>query len=167
MRSQIPCKTCETGHLAKRKKYRMSGVVVLIGYILLVPSLLGIAGATMGVVATGSATTQVTDSMQREAQEKLRSAGVSAKLVEKVANHETVIAEELGQLTDAQRRVVRQVELELSAKTVGAGAGVALAGGASFLLGVLSLVGGLLGWLLVMKKTVLQCNSCGAVVAAS
>jgi hypothetical protein len=33
--------------------------------------------------------------------------------------------------------------------------------------GVVSLVSGLLGWLLVMKKDILKCNYCGAVVAAS
>jgi len=71
MRREIPCKTCEAGQLKKRKRYRMSGVVVLIGYIILIPSLLGIAGATMGVVATGSATEQVSGSLEREAQAKL------------------------------------------------------------------------------------------------
>jgi hypothetical protein len=34
-------------------------------------------------------------------------------------------------------------------------------------LGIASFVGGLLGWLLVMRKRVLQCNLCGAVVNAS
>ena len=32
---------------------------------------------------------------------------------------------------------------------------------------ICSFVGGLLGWLLTMKKKVLKCNSCGAVVDAS
>jgi hypothetical protein len=32
---------------------------------------------------------------------------------------------------------------------------------------VVSLIGGLLGWLLVMKKHVLQCSTCGATIAAS
>jgi len=48
----------------------------------------------------------------------------------------------------------------------GAGAGGFLAGGASVCFGVSAFVGGLVGWLLVMKK-ILQCNCCGAVVAAS
>lgn len=34
-------------------------------------------------------------------------------------------------------------------------------------LGIASFVGGLLGWLLVMRKRVLQCDVCGAVVNAS
>jgi hypothetical protein len=37
----------------------------------------------------------------------------------------------------------------------------------SILWGIAFFVGGLLGWLLVMKKRVLQCDVCGAVVSAS
>lgn len=37
----------------------------------------------------------------------------------------------------------------------------------AIVVGVTSFVGGLLGWLLVMKKRVLQCDVCGAVVNAS
>lgn len=40
-------------------------------------------------------------------------------------------------------------------------------GGFAIGLGISSFVGGLLGWLLVMKKRVLQCSVCGAVVNAS
>lgn len=39
-------------------------------------------------------------------------------------------------------------------------------GGISVFLGMMSFVGGLLGWLLVMKKKVLQCTKCGVTVAA-
>ena len=42
-----------------------------------------------------------------------------------------------------------------------------MAGGLSACFGISCLVGGLLGWLLVMKKKVLQCKNCGAVIAAS
>lgn len=167
MRRDIPCRTCESGQLKKRKRYRMSGVVVLIGYILLIPSLLGIAAATMGIVATGSATEEVTGSMKEAVQGKLRAAGVPPSIVEWVSAQQRVSRAELDQLAEAQRQAVQQAKLELAAGTVGAGAGAVLAGGAALLFGVLSLVGGLLGWLLVMKKVVLQCNACGAVVAAS
>ena len=34
-------------------------------------------------------------------------------------------------------------------------------------LGIASFVGGLLGWLLVMRKRILQCDVCGAIVNAS
>jgi hypothetical protein len=44
-------------------------------------------------------------------------------------------------------------------------------GGISVIVSILgivgSFVGGLLGWILIMKKTVLQCTNCQAVVNAS
>jgi hypothetical protein len=40
-------------------------------------------------------------------------------------------------------------------------------GGAPIIFGVIAFVGGLLGWLLVMKKRVLECNACRATVNAS
>ena len=42
-----------------------------------------------------------------------------------------------------------------------------LAAGIVIAIGIACFVGGLLGWLLVMKKRVLQCPVCGAVVNAS
>lgn len=46
----------------------------------------------------------------------------------------------------------------------GAAALATLMGGGMFLA---ALVGGLLGWLLVLKKKMLKCDSCGATVTAS
>ncbi len=37
------CKTYESGKMRLTKKYRMNAVVVIIGYILLIPSVLGMA----------------------------------------------------------------------------------------------------------------------------
>ena len=101
----IKCKTCDTGTLTRRAVYRMSSVVVFIGYIVLVPSILGMI---LGVATCF---------------------GVAGK----------------GQ-NDAA---------------------TGLAEGIAFFWTVAALVSGVLGWLLVMKKRVLQCDQCGAVVAAS
>jgi hypothetical protein len=85
----------------------MSGVVVLIGYILLIPSVLGVLFSVFGFIRM----------------------------------------------------------MTLTGDTVST-AGT-LASGIFILFGIASLVGGLLGWLLVMKKDILQCSHCGAAVAAS
>lgn len=58
----------------------------------------------------------------------------------------------------------------LDDKTTGAGASMPIALlGNTFLIGwgTAFFVSGLLGWLLVMKKRVLQCDVCGAIVSAS
>jgi len=38
----LRCKVCDQGTLEHKRVYRMSGPVVFIGYILLIPSILGI-----------------------------------------------------------------------------------------------------------------------------
>lgn len=45
--------------------------------------------------------------------------------------------------------------------------GIGLSTVTYLLVGVAAFVSGLLGWLLVMKKTILQCDFCGAVTPAS
>jgi hypothetical protein len=83
----------------------MSGVVVAIGYLLLIPSALGVLLSTISfITATAHGDTSTTAS------------------------------------------IVSSVFIAF---------------------GVASFIGGLFGWLLVMKKEVLQCDHCGATIAAS
>lgn len=105
------CKVCDCGTLQSKKVFRMSGPVVAIGFILLIPSVLGMA--VCGLASLG-----------------LLSVGVAQ-----------------------------------SSRDVAAGA-VWLSTVSAFGF-VAFFVGGLLGWLLVMRKRVLQCSVCGAVVNAS
>jgi len=102
--SYLRCKICDKGELLRTKKFRMSGAVVAIGFLLLFPSILGILFSILVFFSAGTADSGV------------------------------------------------------------AGAAVA---GTSVCFGISSFIGGLLGWLLVMRKKVLQCDSCGAVIAAS
>ena len=74
---------------------------------------------------------------------------------------------ELVSLTSQQRSAVHDAQLSASAQKVGAGAATVVAGGFSLFVIVMSFLGGLLGWLLVMRKRVLQCVRCGAIVPAS
>lgn len=110
--SQYPplCKTCERGALLPKKIFRMSGPVVVIGFILLIPSFLGIVVSAASLVVM-------------------------------------IFSEPLG------------IALDPGVK--------AIVGTIAIFVGISSFVGGLLGWLLVMKKRVLQCAVCGATVTAS
>lgn len=104
---EVCCKVCDVGTLKLQKMYRMSSPVVVIGYILLIPSVLGILFSVFMFLSAAS-----------------------------IAN-------------------------EANAAATG------IAGGFAIFLGLASFVGGLIGWLLVMKKQTLKCNTCGAVVNAS
>ena len=89
---------------------RFSGLVRVIGYIFVIPSVLGIVISIItmfGVIGTG--------------------AGVA----------------------------------EADAVTVGAGA---MAVGTCIIFGIISLVGGLIGWILIMKKKVFKCVRCGHII---
>lgn len=103
----IQCKTCDRGELVSKKKYRMGGMVVFIGYILLIPSFLGVLLSSFFLIAA---------------------------------------------------------IFSASATNVDTGAVTAIFGGVSIFILISSIVGGLLGWLLVMKKRVLQCSFCGAII---
>jgi hypothetical protein len=167
MAQEIPCKVCEAGRLQRRRRYRMSGIVVLIGYILLIPSVIGMASATVTCAGTGAAVETASRESQDDARNALMTASIPPDIVERVLSMETLSDSTRARLTREQQRVVDDTRLELSATTLGTDAGAAVVGLGSAFIFVTSLVGGLLGWLLVMKKTILQCNRCGAAVAAS
>jgi hypothetical protein len=74
---------------------------------------------------------------------------------------------DLARLNSSQQLAVRASELKISTAKAAPGLAACCGGGFSVMIMIGSFVGGLLGWLLVMRKTVLQCFRCGAVVAAS
>jgi hypothetical protein len=178
------CKVCDTGTLEPRKRYRMGPVVVFIGWILLIPSILGVGGAAIGFVtslgAGSAAATAGQDELDRTRLERMTEqfgerfdqVALPREYISlAVETPEAVTAESTKSLTPESRVVLEQlvsmVNIDRSAGEIG---GAAVAGlGAFFfaILGVGSLVSGLLGWLLVQKKRVLQCVKCSAVVAAS
>lgn len=163
MANPLPsCGVCKAGFLVRKSTYRMSSMVVLIGYILLVPSLIGIAISLLIMLGVGSAATQI-PALKQQVTQNMQNAGVPAAIMDKVIKGEVIGFTELLVLPENQQNVVRSSQ----GKLAGAGLGTVLGGGASICLGIASLIGGLGGWLLVMKKKVLQCNVCGAVIAAS
>ena len=104
----IACKVCNHGTLVPKKVYRMSAPVVVIGFIFLVPAILGLLPCGLLLIAY-------------------------------------LLSFPLG------------FDIHLNGITI------ALVFG----FGVASFIGGLLGWLLVMKKRVLQCSVCNATISAS
>jgi hypothetical protein len=63
--------------------------------------------------------------------------------------------------------LINSAEKQEPERTAAPGLISMLGGGLAIVLGVAFFVAGLLGWLLVMKKRVLQCSVCGAVINAS
>lgn len=191
----IPCATCQTGQLTPKRVHRMSGPAVLIGYLILIPSILGIlGGGGCTLLMGGAGAAAMNESSARHAENRSKSerefaesemveANVPDAMIARVLAGETIESDERATLgfrtsmavetaaarlaTPDRNEYLDDLELISSAE----GAGVALGAGMGMTAGVIVMIGslmsGLLGFLLVMKKRVLQCRSCDAVVAAS
>ncbi len=210
--SYLTCKVCDRGALSSKKVYRLSGPAVVIGYILLIPSILGIISCALMLVlinarwedtlgvhrsAPSQSFQSSFDSSFRQScaasvRRNYQAAGVPAppgqveKYCEcalstfKETGSETTTAETCnqrandGSLETPDENVAAFYSGEITREGQDTAAGSRLfnffrALGSTFVIatGVGFFVGGLLGWLLVMKKRVLQCHFCGAVVNAS
>ena len=215
--SYLTCKVCDRGALSSKSIFRMSGPAVVIGFVLLIPSVLGIISSALMLIGanvfaftysgneTGSTASESSQSFQSAFDVNFRrscatnfkrsyvqASGVPAPqpLVEQycectLSNVKEIGSEEVAAQTCIQR--VKDGNLDTPSENIDAlysggishekrpraelnplravfslfGSSLAIG------LGITSFVGGLLGWLLVMKKRVLQCNVCGAVVNAS
>lgn len=156
--------------MTRKRVFRMSGPAVVIGFILLVPSIIGICfgGLTMLMTVVGSsAAPSSVDSQIQRVKTRLSSLKVPGDIVADVVVGKQIEENRLTSLTYPQTSAVRESELEISAAKAAPGLAACCGGGFSVVIMIASFVGGLLGWLLIMRKTVLQCFRCGAVVAAS
>lgn len=114
--ANMTCNACKTeGRIEQKKVSKFSGPVVFIGWIFLIPSLLGVLFSLIMFLSMG-------------------------------AVHSDVAAQATS-------------DAEQAGAAIGAGIGYMVFG----VLGISSFVGGLLGWLLVMKRKVLKCSNCGTI----
>lgn len=168
MNESLPvCKVCDKGNLIRTKKYRMSGPAVVIGYILLIPSIFGILIGLLMFLGTGAATSSSSDSMKKTITAELQKANIPSNIIEKVVNHGNIEPQDRKGLSYEQTQKLDNATMTYNIGKIGTGAGAVFLGGLAIFFIVMSFIGGLLGWLLVMKKKVLQCSVCSAVVNAS
>ena len=165
---QPSCKVCERGVLVPKKIYRMSGPVVVVGYILLIPSILGMSFSFLvffGVIIAGGSEASrarseaITEMRHADVPEPIISAVIENPDLDTTALMDRVSMYQLSWIDDAQKK--------LRSANTQAGLGAMFGGGLALVIGIACFVGGLLGWLLVMKKRVLQCSVCKATVSAS
>ena len=222
----LVCKICERGTLIPKKIFRLSGPAVAIGYILLIPSVLGMIFCALmlaGVFAVSGQPDQVSDLADRPAQSafdadfrrdcmngaKLQAPDAGLPSLEEICecmlstykqtHNLRTLTNSGGTITtsggycsqqfnegrlapvspdvaalytgenpqsspDAAMTTIRTPDPLAAYKTTVIRA---LGGGFTLAMGIGFFVSGLLGWLLVMKKRVLKCDYCGAVVNAS
>ncbi len=176
--SYVACKVCDRGVLFPKGMFRMSAPVVAIGFILLIPSVLGVIFFGMlafGIGAMGATSHVVSFGQRQQVTANLRRAGVPRPIITAVLvghyDHveQWMNSDESGRVTYVEEEAIKQAEMDLTeARATEVGGGFASWGrNLAIAMAIASFVGGLLGWLLVMRKRVLQCAVCGAVINAS
>jgi hypothetical protein len=114
---KLDCSACKTNKsMTATKIPKFSGFIRFIGFIIVIPSILGVLFALVLLFSTGVATNEVMTTAQTD--------GAAA----------------------------------------GAAIGATIGFGFAIFLGFSSLVGGLIGWLLLMKKKVFKCIKCGFIM---
>jgi len=166
--TDVRCKTCDQGVLTLQKVHRMSGPSVTIGYILLIPSLLGIAFALLFfIMSMVGAASVAQEKLSATTLQRLHDANVPPDIITKLEAGRTPSREEKEGLSADQAAAVSTADAEVRARAGAVGCMGACGTGMAATVAVLSFIGGLLGWLLVMKKRVLVCSTCSAVTNAS
>jgi hypothetical protein len=139
------------------------------GFILLIPSAFGMLLGVFMLFFTGAAAadSQTFASGERKIRAQLAAQNIPEPIITAVVSGKPVSNDQLVPLTHQQQSVVYEAESSRLAQKVGAGTATLVAGGLSIFVIVAAFIGGLLGWLLIMRKRVLQCARCGAIVPAS
>lgn len=171
----VACKVCDRGSLLNKRIYRMSGPAVVIGYILLIPSICGIAFCVLSIIGIELQPDHKYVSAKQSAISEMRENSVPEYVIKEVVHHPerdptdyigTVPMYQYSWIKDASEKIRRGGTVEMGDANATL-AGQRLAEDLFFFIGIGAFVSGLLGWLLVMKKRVLQCSTCNAVVNAS
>jgi hypothetical protein len=159
------CAACGSGPLVRDRVYRLSGPAVAIGYILLIPSIIGIVGCGILLVLSAlGMTIDMDDAMVDTYKKMMRDAGITEPIINKVINNEPLTPDDLSTLDFNQVSTIQQVQETKNSAPALACCGLGIFGFGAIGGMILSFVSGLLGWLLVMKKNILQCRRCGASV---
>jgi hypothetical protein len=176
MKLSIPCKICDRGSLLDRRIHRMSGPAVVIGYILLIPSLAAIAFCALFFIVLLFQPSQRYISARQAAIYEMRENSVPEEVITQVLAHP--LRDPADYILDPGIPMVQYSWVKDATEKIRSGSplplqegndalvGRRLGEGFFIMLGIGAFVGGLLGWLLVMKKRVLLCSFCNAVVDA-
>lgn len=156
------CAACNRGELVRTKVRRMGGALVFVGFVLLLPSLLGFAVGVLGMLGGGMLASHA-GKPPEQVESELRAAGVPDPMIERLLAGELPARDELATLGQKQLLAVQKGQLALVSNDVSPGTVV----GGSSVIAVVSLVGALLGWLLIRKKPALRCSHCGTVAPAA
>lgn len=156
------CTACNRGSLVRNRVRRMNGFLVVLGFILFVPALIGLLVGTIGALGSGFVASQ-SKRTPEEIRAELKELKVPDPTIERVLAGENVLREDMSGLNQEQQTAV----LKAQVAGIGKKAPTGLLVGTSVGIAVVSILVGVVGFLLIRKKWVLQCSECLAVVPAA
>ncbi len=163
----IVCKICDRGELRKKRAYRFSLPVVIIGYIFLVPCLLGVFSAGRTLFGSAAVTLDIPEQTKNRITAELRTVDLSDDIIAQIFDYHLIELSDLGQLNEKQQAAVNRAEAAVALILQGKMLASTFSVAGIFFFMIISFIGGIIGWLLVMKKKLLQCSICGACIERS
>lgn len=165
--ANVACKACGVGIMQLRKTHRMSGIAVRAGYLLLVASTVSIVLSWVLLGASGKAASEAVAGKVNRGVTAMRRAGIAEPMIQSVVRSQQLGAADKAGLSAEQLIEVQLVQSAIAAGIAEAGVGLEIGGGRALFVCASSLLGGLSGVLLVLKKKILRCDTCGAVATTS
>jgi hypothetical protein len=156
------CSACKQGTLVQTTVRRMNGFLVVVGFILMIPAVIGVLIGGIGAAGGGLFASQANRTPE-EIRAELKGLAVPDATIDHLLAGDPMTKEQLTGLNEQQQIAVGKATLAVLAKKAPAGAVV---GGGLAIVAVSVLVG-IVGWLFIRKKWVLLCTKCPAVVPAT
>jgi hypothetical protein len=165
--SDAMCTSCG-GALVSRRVYRMSPILVAVGYGGLLMSAIAIIGSLIMIrVGIDRLRVVFVQEMAAPQIEIVRVAGVPEAVIRKIAGAEAITAAERGALTDRQVRLVAEAQQHLAAARAAAASAAETARRNCIVVAVFGAVTGLLSGLLLGRRGIRQCARCGPAAPAA
>jgi len=167
-KDQPQCKVCDNGSLYKKKIYRLPSPIFVFGYIFLIPSLLLIPIVILlfltGIIGGPARIKKI----NQETRLKLEAAKIPQAVIDKSSRSLLSLnAIDLQGLSKEQIRLIKKLQFDNAKGNVSTVAAGGFAVLLSIILGLFAVIGTIVGFLLTMKKKVLQCSGCEAIVPIS
>jgi hypothetical protein len=162
MQEDSVCTACNQGTLVRTTIRRMNGFLVVVGFILFIPSVVGVLIGGIGALGSGVFASQAKRTPE-EIRTELKGVAVPDPMIDQLVAGNPVTKEQLAGLNEQQQMAVGKATIAIIARKAPAGAMV----GGSIVILLISVVLGVVGWLFIRKKWVFLCTKCPAVVPAT
>ena len=156
----LHCQFCENGRVVGKKEFRFSTAVVVIGFILLVPSLIAALYSVYMLVRPPD----LAGAMNEALQEQMLDAKIPEEIVTKVSKGEELTEEQKALLTKEQSDMLEQMAVG-QVMVMGGQLGDAVGKVVAVVLLAISLVFLSVGIVLTWRKKMFRCTSCGQLAA--